>query len=152
MSIDKNQPPKFVLCEVENYRDLYPQIAKLRSFIFRGHKCASWKLISSLEREHDKYPRSQMIEGAEADSIEYFKKRSHLYRDFVPNPVSIVDLLTAMQHYGCPTRLVDFTKSFRVATYFAVNDATQTDERFCSHNLRLLCFIVRSVCLFQQNL
>lgn len=30
------------------------------------------------------------------------------------------DILSCMQHHGCPTRLVDFTESFYVATYFAV--------------------------------
>jgi hypothetical protein len=63
-----------------------------------------------------------MIEGAEHDSISFFKKRAHLYDVGIRNNPTLPEILCYMQHYGCPTRLIDFTKSFYVATYFAVCD------------------------------
>ncbi|MES2849791.1 MAG: FRG domain-containing protein [Bacteroidota bacterium] len=33
--------------------------------------------------------------------------------------------LAIMQHHGAPTRLLDFTESLLIATYFSVNDATE---------------------------
>ena len=131
MGIDVFKPPVFVICEIDKYTDLYPQISKLRSFIFRGHRCSSWKLSSSFEREFNKYPKSQMIEGAEKYSLQYFKRRVHSHSAVISSPTSDIDLLALMQHHGCPTRLVDFTSSFYVATYFAVRESFQANENFC---------------------
>lgn len=131
MIIDEFNPPKYVVCKIERYTDLFSQIPKLRCFIFRGHKCSSWPLSSSLEREYGKYPKRQMIEGVEAYSIQYFRKRSNSFEESNRNTAGLVDLLATMQHYGCPTRLVDFTRSFQIATYFAVNDSTELKENFC---------------------
>lgn len=131
MPIDVFNPPKYVVCKIERYADLCSQIPKLRCFIFRGHKCSSWKLSSSLEREYDKYPKRQMIQGVEAYSIQYFRKRSNSYEESNRNSEGLVNLLATMQHYGCPTRLVDFTSSFHIAIYFAVNDSHELKESFC---------------------
>jgi hypothetical protein len=131
MPFDEFDPPTYVVCKIEQYADLYSQIPKLRSFIFRGHKSSSWLLSSSLEREYGKYAKCQMIEGVEAYSIQYFKKRSHSFEETNRNSAGLVDLLASMQHYGCPTRLVDFTQSLYIATYFAVNDSFELKESFC---------------------
>jgi hypothetical protein len=131
MPIDEFNPPKYIVCKIERYADLCPQIPKLRCFIFRGHKCSSWPLSSPLAREYGKYKERQMIEGVEKDSIEYFRKRSHSFEESNRNSAGLVDLLASMQHYGCPTRLVDFTHSFYIATYFAVNDSSELKENFC---------------------
>lgn len=118
------EPPKFVECYIENQLDAFSYARILRCFIFRGHRVSSWALSSSFEREFTKYPKSQMIEGAEKYSIEYFKKRSHLYDLGLNNGSTLPDVLSCMQHHGCPTRLIDFTESFYVATYFAVSDSS----------------------------
>ncbi len=79
MGIDIFNPPTFVKCYIDKYSEIHPQIPKLRSFIFRGQRCSDWPLQSSFEREYKKYPSSQMIEGAEYQSLKYFKERAHLY-------------------------------------------------------------------------
>lgn len=131
MGIDVFNPPKFVKCYIDNYSDIQPQISKLRSFIFRGHRRADWSLKSSLEREYKKYPSCQSIEGAEHYSLKYFKERVHLYSEQIQNPSNVIGILVLMQHYGCPTRLVDFTWSFVVATYFAVREHLESKQDFC---------------------
>jgi hypothetical protein len=123
-------PPKFIECYLENQLDSFPHARTLRSFIFRGHRVSSWDLSSSFEREFNKYPKSQMIEGAEEYSIEYFKKRSHLYELGLNNGSTLPDVLSCMQHYGCPTRLIDFTESYYVATYFAVSDPNYKSDDY----------------------
>lgn len=122
MPIDTFNPPKYIEVRIDDYEELYSHTAKLRSFMFRGHRNATWPLSSSFEREYNKYPKSQMIEGAEADAIKYFRQRAHLYNIKISNHENLPDLLSIMQHYGCKTRLLDFTTSFHVATYFAVRE------------------------------
>ena len=123
-------PPIFIECYVGNQLDSFSHARNLRSFIFRGHRVSSWNLTSSFEREFKKYPQSQMIEGAEAYSIEFFKKRSHLYDLGLNNSSVLPDVLSCMQHYGCPTRLIDFSESYYVATYFAVNDPNYNNDDY----------------------
>ncbi len=131
MGIDVFNPPTFVSCYIDKYSDIHPQIPKLRSFIFRGHRRADWPLQSSFEREYKKYPSCQAIEGAEHYSLKYFKERVHLYSEQIQNPSNVIDTLVLMQHYGCPTRLVDYTWSFVVATFFAVREHLESNHNFC---------------------
>ena len=131
MGIDVFKPPEFLICKIDKYSDILPHIQKMRSFIFRGQRCASWHLQSSLDREFKKYPKSQMFEGAEMHSLDYFRKRVHLYSEQMQNPSSEIDILVLMQHYGCPTRLLDFTRSFVVATFFAVREHLESNQDFC---------------------
>lgn len=119
--MNTNNPPKFIEISIDNQVDTFDHIEKLRAFVFRGHRDAAWEIESSFQREYKKYPSAQTIEGAENNSIEYFKRRIHSHQIGINSDSRKSDLLSAMQHYGCPTRLIDFTNSYYVATYFSVN-------------------------------
>ena len=100
-------------------------------FIYRGHADASWKLASSLERviglSEWSADKAKLFEDR---SLDVFKSKFHLYdhQNIIPN--SKLGWLALMQHYGVPTRLVDFTESPYVALYFALesyNHLSQAD-------------------------
>jgi len=49
--------------------------------------------------------------------------------------------LSLMQHYGHPTRLIDFTKDIRLALFFAVEQLhLRREKRDCDKDLMIYCF------------
>ncbi len=98
-------------------------------FVFRGQANASWPLASSLERmlkpvwEQDSFD----FKKYEDYTLKMFSGKYHLYSSDLTKPVSKLEILALMQHYGAPTRLVDFTQSPYLALYFAMETYNPLD-------------------------
>ncbi|HTY22737.1 MAG TPA: FRG domain-containing protein [Desulfomonilaceae bacterium] len=106
--------------ELRNHLDsFYP------SWVFRGQRRAKWPLQSSLERVAQSYdPKFRM--DLERFFVFQFKRRAHNYlsSSLLPSDEgSSLEWLALMQHHGAPTRLLDFTKSPYVASFFAAEEA-----------------------------
>lgn len=89
-------------------------------FLYRGHANAEWALQSSLERIIGAKWSSEEAKKFEEFSLLQFKPKFHLYDHENVMPESKLAWLSIMQHYGVPTRLLDFTESPYVALYFAL--------------------------------
>jgi FRG domain len=91
---------------------------------FRGHNDASWGLTTTFERFADnyKYPPEDRLDR-EARMLNHFMRRAHLYVAAPPAKEDGFEWLALIQHYGGPTRLLDFSRSFYVAAFFAVEKA-----------------------------
>lgn len=92
--------------------------------IYRGHRCAEWRLETSLERLCTR----QCNDLAKAEKIENvvfreFRRRLHHYSNNVPAVGQRLRWLSLMQHHGAPTRFLDWTYSIYVAAYFAIEKA-----------------------------
>jgi hypothetical protein len=97
---------------------------------FRGQSNADWKLEPSLLR---------LVKGnvISEKKVLFYEKQARMefisqfhiadtkisYSDSI-NPISI---LVDMQHFSCPTRLLDWSESAFIALYFAVNENLDKD-------------------------
>jgi hypothetical protein len=99
------------------------------SYFFRGQADASWHLQSSLERVIGANWSAEKARQFEDYSLKQFCSKFHLYDRENIQPSSKLAWLSIMQHYGVPTRLLDFTESPYVALYFALEAAAPSMQR-----------------------
>jgi hypothetical protein len=93
-------------------------------WIYRGQSDASRGLKTSLEQACERWgiPLSS-AKKTEEYIIREFQRRLYHYTGHIPNQKAYFEWISLMQHHGAPTRLLDFTYSINVATYFAVEKA-----------------------------
>ena len=89
-------------------------------WLFRGQANDEWEIKSSLERQISaKCADRQRSIDVERFAIKEFRRLTECVgEDHNLNPFDCVAL---MQHYGIPTRLIDFTYSAYVALFFAAD-------------------------------
>lgn len=84
---------------------------------YRGHANSKWKLVPHYQRLRRPPPESVLINR--------FRQNAKLLLN--DSPMCAFDWLFVMQHYGVPTRLLDWTESPLVALYFAVIEHPKSD-------------------------
>ena len=109
------------LIKILSVAELIERINSLPNhYIYRGQANSNWGLESSLERVVGVKWNSKSAQVFEEFSLECFQSKFHLYDTENCSPNSKLAWLAVMQHYGTPTRLVDFSESPYVALYFAL--------------------------------
>lgn len=93
--------------------DLDPKVSPVW---YRGHSIGTWQLLSSYDRL--KRPPK------ETSLVNEFRQNANYLLD-KHSPDSSFDWLFLMQHYGVPTRLLDWTESPLIALYFAIESDTR---------------------------
>jgi hypothetical protein len=100
-------------------------------WVYRGQKNATWGLITTLERACESYnisPKKASI--VEEILLREFRRKYHHYSQHIPDKENTLEWLSVMQHYGAPTRLLDFTYSFYVAAYFALEEVLEEKDTY----------------------
>jgi hypothetical protein len=107
----------YLTTSVSNIAELIHHIAYLQCELktilwFRGQRSASWDIQAGVYRDdHASYERNY---------FHRFRSRAGTRYAHLPNQNEFAIWLSLMQHYGLPTRLLDWSRSPLVAAYFAI--------------------------------
>lgn len=132
--------------KIESWNDLLDSFDNLatnaKQWIFRGHTDSNWRLETSFERAllnfEENVPEDRQgrldhlrevlrreqnrLSPLEGGLLRHFKRRYHHYGQHIPNDDDFIEWFALMRHYGAPTRLFDWTYSFFIACYFAIEN------------------------------
>ena len=97
---------------LESIREARNKLGDPEIIWYRGHSSGSWKLEPSLHRLSSDADKEKTL-------FEEFRRLALLMSKNWDNHW---ETLFDMQHYGVPTRLLDWTETLGVAVAFAVND------------------------------
>ena len=89
-------------------------------YLFRGHSDPNWQLTSTFDRMFASRSKSERL-LISSEMMQIFKRslESHEIAEEAKKDDGI--LLALGQHYGLPTRLLDWTESPYIAAFFAYN-------------------------------
>lgn len=96
-------------------------------WVFRGLADSCFCLEPRIEREA--LSTSWSWPALEKRVASEFKSRARMHLNAAMVPQDELTWLAQMQHYGIPTRLLDFTYSPFVALYFAIRDQTKEKKK-----------------------
>ena len=102
--------------------------------IYRGHLKEDWVLLPSIVRYYEQTDkRLDPIATIEGDLVRAFVRYSIPFKDY--RQLSCLERLVEAQHYGLPTRLLDWTTNPLKGLFFAVEDP----DTQCLFNYLLVC-------------
>lgn len=94
-----------------NYIEIIDVINDTSDFVFRGQKDKTWSLRASIFRNGYNHNKEYDI---------YREIRKNRFDDFTST--NFLDNLIHMQHYGIPTRLLDWSRNPLIPLFFACSD------------------------------
>ena len=136
------------IINVDNFSALMDCLNQLGDkYLYRGMANSKWKLKTSINRFLDELKTktnnpllsdtNQNIQAEFLSQVQICNQQSvGLNRvfgrstddAFTVNEETFVFLQVILQHYGFPTRLLDWTKKSSIALYFCIEDKTQSED------------------------
>jgi hypothetical protein len=111
---------EITITSFDELRDVPNQMS---GWMFRGQKDSGWILETSVERCIKRIGRTVNKREYEENCLREFQRHARSFLNHVPTYFDTLEWLALMQHFGAPTRLLDFTDSFWIAVFFAYEDA-----------------------------
>jgi len=142
----------------ERFSDISTLVNRLSSesdqYIFRGMASANWRLQTSIDRLLCKISQqndnpllsdtNQNAFGEFSAQLKFIKSQSHQLNrlfgrsaneDFKIDESNYLHLPVILQHYGYPTRIQDWTTSWKIALFFCLDDTKETGD-FCVWSIK----------------
>lgn len=129
----------FQVVRVNSIEDITAFTTTDIAYSYRGQANHEWPLKTSIERFFEN--RNLSISKTEIENKIFQKYRAEFSifskeLGYDPNTQKPLDALSDIQHYGGPTRLLDFTSSFNTALFFATFNNFKYDSAvYCIRNL-----------------
>lgn len=123
----------FATVQFESWDALRNKFGRRALWAFRGHADSKWALETSIYREAQRQntqSRKNLL-SRESWMLYQFQRFAHHHRGDLPPERNVADWLALIQHYGGPTRLLDFTYSLYVAAFFATESAESEAAVWC---------------------
>jgi len=98
------------------------------NWVFRGQGNAIWGLENAIERTDFVH----LHKTIEVDFLSEFQRGARNYLSKDETPEHLIEWLALMQHHGAPTRLLDFSRSPFIASYFAFEQCSTRAGRHIS--------------------
>jgi len=135
-----NEPafPKFVITEqAASWEDFLLWTNRLNGWCFRGQQETSWLLTTSLDRAVYRETKSEISWSVdhidrsrlEEELVFRFQQQAPCHLQHLPASSDRGSWLAMMQHYGVPTRFLDWTASPYVGMYFALEKEPVRNEK-----------------------
>ena len=108
--------------DIEDLRNLEESLSVIKNYCFRGQANSAWDLIPTIYRP----PVSAARPIKTLDDLWFASFERNIYREFQRRAVAHVETrnswesLCVSQHFGVPTRLLDWTRNLYIASYFAL--------------------------------
>lgn len=111
--------------------DIYQnQEPSLGSWLFRGQSSDTWKLVSNFDRKYTNLSNRREFEKALLKTFQNLLRKTDIAHNF--DNISETDTWALGQHYGLPTRLLDWSYSPYVAAFFSFADPAPFDDTYVS--------------------
>lgn len=121
MSERKHNYASLMVHSLEDFKAM--EISFDSSWFFRGQRCSHWDLETSLERKDSDLKRNDYAEFEKNSLVE-----ARRFLEWDADSGDDFSRLAFLQHHGCRTRLLDFTRCLKVALYFAAQTGAREKD------------------------
>lgn len=134
----------YITTEIGHWNDIFRLNQQFMSnFIFRGQGDAEWPLATSLARmvrNHHPYMKDKLLTASyEERMMSEFKWKYQSYEKVqIPADIESIEWLSLMQHYGSPTRMLDFSYSMYIALFMAIDGSFSKKSAIWALNKNVL--------------